>query len=496
MKKIIPICLIGILICTAFGAAAVTNNVDIKESQNQESRDFTHTIFGEYGTATWCSWCQYAHGALKEIYAEGQYPFYYVSLVTDKNTGASQRCLTDYNAYGWPTVWFDGGYKVEVGAGSIPEAKAAYINNINQCGSRVVEDVDITLAASWLGGTAMEIEATVVNNEASTYDGHIRVYITEKVSSMGWIDTGGHPYTFPFLDYAFNQVLSISSGSSWTDTMQWDGTSHGFPSITQNNTMIIAAVFNDEGHQGYSYPPSSNPFNAYYVDDAVGFSFEGPSVPRNPDPANGATDVDINKVISWTGGVALQSSNTYDVYFGTASSPAKIVSNQSATTYNPGTLAYSTMYYWKIVAWDENGKSTTGPIWLFTTGINPNNPPDDPTITGPNKGKPGSTYKYTITGTDPESSMVSAYIMWGDDTITDWTAFHDSGEAFSIIHTWAEKGTYTVQVKIRDEQGAESGWTTLDVKMPTSFDITNPFLFWLFERFPNAFPLLQHLFNV
>ena len=488
MKKIIPICLVGILVCTAFGAAAATNNV---ESQNQGSRDFTHTIFGEYGTATWCSWCQYAHGALKEIYAEGQYPFYYVSLVTDKNTGANQRCMTDYNAYGWPTVWFDGGYKVEVGAGSIPEAKAAYINNINQCGSRAVEDVDITLAASWLGGTSMEIEATVTNNEASPYGGHIRVYITEKVSSMGWIDTGGHPYTFPFLDYAFNQALSISAGGSWTDTMQWDGTSHGFPSITQNNTMIIAAVFNDEMEQGYSYPPSSNPFNAYYVDDAAGLSFEGPSVPRNPDPADGATDVDITKIISWIGGGGA----TYDVYFGSTSAPMKMVSNQSATTYNPGILSYSTMYYWKIIAWDGNGNSAAGPIWHFTTGINPNNPPDDPIISGPEKGKPGSTYKYTITGTDPESSMVSAYIMWGDDTITDWTAFHDSGEAFSITHTWAEKGAYTVQVKIRDEQGAESGWTTLAVTMPTSFDITNPFLHWFFEWFPHAFPLLRHLFN-
>jgi subtilisin family serine protease len=54
-------------------------------------------------------------------------------------------------------------------------------------------------------------------------------------------------------------------------------------------------------------------------------------------------------------------------------------------------------------------------------------PPDNPTITGPEQGKPGNTYKYTITGTDPESDMVSAYIQWGDDTMTNWTAFHNSG---------------------------------------------------------------------
>ena len=91
MNKIIPICIAGILLCTAFGAVALKSDVKTPDDKNQGNRDFTHTIFAEYGTATWCSYCRYAHGALKEIYAEGQYPFYYVSLVTDKNTKASAR---------------------------------------------------------------------------------------------------------------------------------------------------------------------------------------------------------------------------------------------------------------------------------------------------------------------------------------------------------------------------------------------------------------------
>jgi len=92
--------------------------------------------------------------------------------------------------------------------------------------------------------------------------------------------------------------------------------------------------------------------------------------------------------------------------------------------------------------------------------------------------------------------MVSAYINWDDNTTTDWTEFHDSGEAFSITHSWAEKGTYNVQVKVKDETGAESDWGTLEVKMPTSFEFNNPFMHWFFEQFPNAFPLLRHLLGV
>lgn len=495
MKKIIIICIVGILLSTAFGAAAVSNIGQTKEDPDQGSRFATHNIFAEYGTATWCGYCKYAHGALKEIWAEGQYPFFYVSLVTDKNAKANQRC-GEYNIYGYPTVWFDGGYKVNVGAGSIPSAKAAYISSITQCGNRVVEDVDIDLTATWLGGTSMEINVEVINNEAETYGGHVRVYITEKESSMGWFDTAGVKYTMAFLDYAFNQALSIPVGDSWSGSMQWDGAAMGFPSVTENNIMIIAAVFNDEWHQGYSYPPSSNPFDAYYVDESAGFSFgSGPNTPSNPNPANGATNIDIDKDLSWTGGPG--TAITYDVYFGTASSPPKVQGNQSATTYNPGTMAYSTKYYWKIVAWDQDQNSAEGPVWSFTTTTDPNEAPDTPTITGPAKGKPGSTYKYTVTGTDPDpGDELYAYVMWGDGTFTDWVGPYDSGEAFSVTHSWAETGTYTVQVKIKDDHGAESDWATLDVKMPTSYGISNPFLTWLFQTFPNAFPLLQYLLGL
>lgn len=58
---------------------------------------------------------------------------------------------------------------------------------------------------------------------------------------------------------------------------------------------------------------------------------------------------------------------TYDIYFGTTSPPSKVVSNQTETSYDPGTLEYNTTYYWQIVAWSEQGESAEGPIWNFTT---------------------------------------------------------------------------------------------------------------------------------
>ena len=60
---------------------------------------------------------------------------------------------------------------------------------------------------------------------------------------------------------------------------------------------------------------------------------------------------------------------TYDVFFGTISPPPKVVSNQSETTYNPGTLEHNTTYYWQIVAWNDLSESAEGSIWHFTTEV-------------------------------------------------------------------------------------------------------------------------------
>ena len=95
-----------------------------------------------------------------------------------------------------------------------------------------------------------------------------------------------------------------------------------------------------------------------------------PNPPSNPSPTNGATKVAINKKLSWTGGDPDGDPVTYDVYFGTTSQPPKVMSNQSALTYNPGALAYDTTYYWNIVAWDNhssNASGTTFDPWNFTT---------------------------------------------------------------------------------------------------------------------------------
>jgi hypothetical protein len=54
-----------------------------------------------------------------------------------------------------------------------------------------------------------------------------------------------------------------------------------------------------------------------------------------------------------------------------------------------------------------------------------------------------------------------------------------------------KRGTYEVKVKARDGNGMESDWGILSVTMP--YEPQFLFNHWLFERFPNAFPLLRFL---
>ncbi|MFX0205166.1 MAG: C25 family cysteine peptidase [Candidatus Hodarchaeota archaeon] len=93
-----------------------------------------------------------------------------------------------------------------------------------------------------------------------------------------------------------------------------------------------------------------------------------PNTPSNPNPADTATGVSIVTELSWTGGDP-DSGDTveYDVYFGTSATPP-FVTTVTSESYDPGTLAYLTTYYWQIVARDNHGAETAGPTWSFTTG--------------------------------------------------------------------------------------------------------------------------------
>jgi hypothetical protein len=222
-----------------------------------------------------------------------------------------------------------------------------------------------------------------------------------------------------------------------------------------------------------------------------------PYPPSDPTPIDGATAVSINTILSWTCTDPDSDPLVYDVYFEADDpTPDILVSDdQTATTYDPGTLTYETTYYWQIIAKDIHTATTDGPIWYFTTEETTNEPPSPPTITGKINGKAGTAYSYTFIATDPDDDEVSYYIEWGDGEITDWTTPQASGlPGYSESHIWDIEDSYTIRAKAKDTIGLESDWGILEISMPLNQG-TIPVLLlqWILELFPNAFPLLRLL---
>jgi hypothetical protein len=80
---------------------------------------------------------------------------------------------------------------------------------------------------------------------------------------------------------------------------------------------------------------------------------------------------------------------------------------------------------------------------------------------GPTTGETGLSYSFSTSATDPDGDQVKYGWDWnGDGTIDNWSGFYNSGSTSSMSHTWTNPGTYHVKVKARDDNNAESGFSS------------------------------------
>ena len=132
------------------------------EGENVKQGSITHTVLVEVGTATWCPYCPYMDETLKKIYDKGELPFYIVALIADKNQKAYERLINDYNLYGYPTAFFDGGRKVLVGG---IDRESPYENAISYCMQQDVHDLDLKIKCDWQNGK-LKVEVKIKNLES------------------------------------------------------------------------------------------------------------------------------------------------------------------------------------------------------------------------------------------------------------------------------------------------------------------------------------------
>ena len=172
-----------------------------------------------------------------------------------------------------------------------------------------------------------------------------------------------------------------------------------------------------------------------------------PNIPTNPTPQNGAINQPINPTLSWTGGDPDSGDSvTYSVYLDSSSNPTtKRFSSISSSTCSIIGLNYNQQYYWQVVATDNQGASTPGPIWSFNT----NSPPTASiTSISPNPANYGQTVSFSGNGTDSEGSVVGH----------NWRSSIDGqlSTSSSFSSSALSDGTHTIYYKVMNNYG---GWS-------------------------------------
>ena len=395
-----------------------------------------------------------------------------------------------------------------------------------------------TIAIETYGEQREKNESYPSNTEGSLpYQGHLRIYVVEPESR--WNNYDGEPYHFGFLDFAFNDMISIEYQETYTNSITWDGNQAGFGDIQEDNIIVMAVLFNPEINKKYSNPPVGFPFEAHFVDAAAGAT-----------PGNSASNT-VNEEFTHTVFVeeataeycpycpamanalyTVYDSGDYPFYF-----TALITKDKQGNTINQVALnhlvndynhyAYPTAHfdggYKTLVGGYDNPYTYSSKIlssgqrdvhdfdftvsleWMGDSNLQIdigitnneefyNSPPGKPTITGPTSAKYGEEHTYQITATDPDDNDIYYYIDFGDGNEEITKGPYGSGRTISVKHTWENQGAYTIKVKSRDTYDEISDWVTLEISMPKN-KIINPFERFL-ENHPHLFPLLRQLLGL
>lgn len=295
--------------------------------------------------------------------------------------------------------------------------------------------------------------------------------------------------------------ISISDAEGETMSIYWYSNSEGSWEVFGRNIDVengtysqINSNFSDYETTYYWYVTVTD---AVYTTSSPIFQFTTeenlpPYTPNTPNPEDGATDVPINKVLSWIGGDPNPGDKvTYDIYIGTSSPPPLEAEGLKQAAYMPEPMNLETKYYWKIIAEDSMGQTTAGPIWSFTTQSEPNEPPEAPDIYGPPSGPPGKELIWAFISFDYDGDQLKYIIDWGDGNI-DETAYYPESTVAEASHTYETQGEYTIIAKAEDEKGVEGGESTFEVTVVKTKAVYHKLYLRLFE----LFPMLEKFLNL
>jgi endonuclease/exonuclease/phosphatase family metal-dependent hydrolase len=189
-----------------------------------------------------------------------------------------------------------------------------------------------------------------------------------------------------------------------------------------------------------------------------------PAAVTSPSPASGASAVSVTTPLSWA---ASSRAQRYDVYFGLTSSPPLVSADQTATSYQPATLAAATTYFWRVDAKNASG-TTRGSTWSFATAAAAA-APGAPSNPSPTSGAGNVPTASTILSWAPAGGADNYDVALGLTTSPPVIAQAQSGTSFNP-GALAAGSTYYWQVTANNSTGSTVGplwqFTTADASSP------------------------------
>ncbi len=237
---------------------------------------------------------------------------------------------------------------------------AAELNAAGITGPKTISQLGwyiVTAPANALPNYTISLGHTTAANSAS----HNASTLTEVYSSASYAPVAG----------GFD-MLTLGSGFVWngTDNILVDvcygaaaytapyGTIRTYAATTTNGSRRVRCDV-----CGSQCSNATNTTNTFKPQIALTFTTAPPPCLSGPtSPGNAQTTCPgTTQTLSWA---ASPGASSYDVYFGTASTPPFVV-NTSATSYVATTPAAGT-YYWQILPKSNAGTASGCPVWSFT----------------------------------------------------------------------------------------------------------------------------------
>jgi len=322
-----------------------------------------------------------------------------------------------------------------------------------------------------------------------------------------------------FMEYKINQDTHPWM-SSWLTTKMYELDSTYTKDYVLNNFNVVSVWSNNKfafvSWHAHGSPTGSYANNRAFisVDDCPILNDDYPAIISSASCSNSDTDyLNIGQAMMKQGAVGFLGANKASFYRSQWDDPndgsdqsLKYFFTSSITSgqYTQGQAhQYALREMYSRGLWDRLYYETFvhGSLWgnpdIGILTIEISNPPEKPEKpSGPSTGKILEECSFSSSSIDPEDNDIYYKFDWDDGTNSGWIGPYESGEIVSASYIWNTRGTYSIKVKAKDINGAESDWSdTLIVSMP-KLKMEYPLLNSIFDKYCLFFNFLLYWFKV